>query len=194
MKSVKKIISMLFAVCIILSSLTVLATAAGSFIPDRSLGDQVYKVEFVSQLDEKKGTTYIDNSEIEVYKVPENTFSLKEHFINNNNLFCKVTTDKNGKADISGLVPGFYVAKEKNFKYNGKEYKSEPLTFEITEKDNYFTLYFKHSVSNNIFPIDNPITGDNAAPVFIAFGLIIAASVCIILVSHKKKNKKPANS
>lgn len=196
MKSVKKITCILFVALIFISSFSILSFAADSFQATRALGDQVYKVEFISSLDEKDGTIYIEDSTINIYKIPEGS-AVSSELVNDKYLYKKVTTDKNGKAELN-VIPGTYLIKENNFKRDGKEYQAEFITLNVTEKTNYFTVYSKHSLVSKDNPQQpdtpfnplNPHTGDSAVLTYAALGVLVASVIIIVVVARKKNKPK----
>lgn len=204
MKSIKKIISILFAVCIILSSFGVIALAADAPKAETSMGDQLFKIEFESSLDEKQGKEFVSNSLIKIYQVPENA-TLSSAFINEQYIIGKAITDNNGKATVE-LAPGTYIVTENNFRHNGKEYRADPIKFTVKQGtvllDN--KLQFKHYlVNNNITPApivnnnptpSNPKTGVDTRAVYIAMGSIVACMAVIIFVSIKTKRLEKADA
>lgn len=198
MKSVKKLTCILFVALIFISSFSVLSFAADTFQADRSSGNSKYEVEFISSLDEKDGTAYINNSVINVYKIPEGS-AISSELVNEKYLYKKVKTDEDGKAKLN-VVPGTYLIKENNFKRDGKEYQAEFITLNVTEKTNYFTVYLKHSLvskDNPQQPDDdpfnplNPHTGDSPVLTYVALGALVASVIIIVVVARKKK--KPEN-
>lgn len=194
MKSVKKITCILFVALIFISSFSVLSFAADSLQADHASGDRVYKIEFISSLNEKDGTVYIENSTINIYKIPEGS-AVSSELVNDKHLCKKITTDKDGKAELN-VEPGIYLIKENNFKKDGKEYQAEFITLNVTEKTNYSPVYLKHSLVPKDNPQQpdtpfnplNPHTGDSAVLTYVALGVLVA-SVIIIVVITRKKNK-----
>lgn len=188
MKRGIKFLSIFFAVFAILSTFSILTFAADKDIT-QAANKAEYKVEFVSSLDEKEKTVYLEGNRIFIYKVPADAV-ISSDLINKKYMCGTITTNKDGRAQLN-VEPGTYIVKEDNFTYNGSEYEAEFLTFTVSDTTPSFTVYFKHSkVVKPEEPIWAPFTGQSMTTTIAAATALIFGTTGVIILAKKKKDEE----